>query len=555
MSSSTRSATPDLSKFPSKEGKLVEQWKPNELTNETSVNVGLTQRTNFRTILVVATCTTAMILNVANSAAVFLALPTMGRDLNIPAYRLQWISSAYSLSSGCLLLFFGRLADLYGRKLIFLLGSAFLTVFGLACGFAKTEVQIDILRGLQGLGGAACIPAALGILAHAFPPSRTRSIAFATFAAGGPVGAAIGPLIGGLLTQLSAPTWRSTFFFLAGLSALCLVGGLWSFDQDPPSTETDRRIDWLGASLVTAGLVLIVFVLSDGSIAPRGWKTGYIIALLVVGVILLVLYIAWEHMLERTHDTGEVRWWAPPPLMRVSIWRRAHGQLAVILAIAFLEWCSFISWVFWIELYYQTYLQLTPILTMVRLMPMCATGLLCNMLVALVIGRVPVVYLIATGTALTAAANVLFAVIDPAAPYWAFGFPAAIVSVVGGDFSFSAGTLFVAKVCLPHEQSVGGALFQTLTQLGGAFGLAISTIVHNARLTRESLVYGVIVNQDGSNAPAPAQLLSIRDAMWTGFAFGILGSLLAVAFLRGAGIVGHREDGAEKEDVKGGEKS
>ena len=72
---------------------------------------------------------------------------------------------------------------------------------------------------------------------------------------------------------------------------------------------------------------------------------------------------------------------------------------------------------------------------------------------------------IASGTALTALANVLFAVIIPSAPYWAFGFPAAIVSVVGGDFSFSAGTLFVAKVCLPHEQSVGGALFQTLSQV------------------------------------------------------------------------------------------
>ncbi|OCH91774.1 efflux transporter [Obba rivulosa] len=507
-------------------------------------------RSTLQAMLLVTTCTTAMILNVANSAAVFLALPTMGRDLNIPAYRLQWISSAYSLSSGCLLLFFGRLADLHGRKLTFLLGSAFLTVLGLACGFAKNEVQIDILRGLQGLGGAACIPAALGILAHAFPPSRTRSIAFATFAAGGPVGAAIGNLIGGFLTQLSAPTWRSTFYFLAGLSALCFVGGLLSFDRDPPSTEADRRIDWLGAFLVTAGLVFIVFVLSDGSIAPDGWKTGYIIALLIVGVLLLALYVAWEYLLERVQDTGTGGWWSPPPLMRVSIWGRAQGQLAVILSIAFLEWCSFISWVFWIELYYQNYLQLTPILTMVRLMPMCATGVLCNLVVALVVGRVPVVYLIATGTALTAVANLLFAVIDPTAPYWAFGFPAAVLSVTGGDFAFSAGTLFVAKVCLPHEQSVGGALFQTLTQLGGAFGLAISTIVYNSRLTRVSLEYGVVVNMDGTNAPAPAQLLAIKDAMWAGFAFGILGSLLAISFLRGAGIIGHK--GKAQVELKGG---
>lgn len=138
---------------------------------------------------------------------------------------------------------------------------------------------------------------------------------------------------------------------------------------------------------------------------------------------------------------------------------------------------------------------------------------------------------------------------------------------------FSTGTLFVAKVCLPHEQSVGGAVFQTLTQLGTAFGLAISTVVFNSTLNSRSRALGVSLNADGSNAPTSAQLTAYKDAMWTGFAFGVfgaspsfdtpplfrllrapqLGALLALAFLRGVGVVGHRK-GQEDEDA-GSEKT
>ncbi|CCM00646.1 uncharacterized protein FIBRA_02683 [Fibroporia radiculosa] len=499
----------------------------------------------------IATCTTGMILTSANNTAISISLPTIGDDLAIPEYRLQWVISAYSLSAGCLLLFFGRLADLYGRRNVFLLGVFILAVFGLGCGFAHDEITMDVLRGFQGLGAAACIPAGLGILAHSFPPSRIRSIAFSTFAAGAPVGAALGSAIGGVLTQLTQQHWRSTFYFMTGLGALTFAGGLASFDHDAPSTELDRRVDWLGAFLVTAGLVMIVFVLSDGTIAPNGWRTGYIIALLILGVLLLVAYVAWEHFLEKQLHAHSTAWWTPPPLMRVSLWGRARGKLAITLVIALLEYSSFMTFNFWVQLYYQDYLRLSPVLTMVRLIPMFVTGVICNVFVALVVGRVPLAILVAIGTALTATADLLFALINPAAPYWAFGFPAAVVSVFGADFVFPSGTLFIAKVCLPHEQSVGGALFQTMTQLGGAFGLAISTVVYDSVLARESRRYGVIVNQNGSNAPPAAQLASYKSAMWTGFALGVLGTLLAIVFLRGAGIVGHKKGGDSSSAISG----
>ncbi|KAH9926528.1 efflux transporter [Amylocystis lapponica] len=512
-------------------------------------------RSVWQSVGLISTATLVMIVNAANNTAVSIALPTIGVQLNIPEYRLQWILSAYSLSSGCLLLFFGRIADLYGRKLVFMLGACFLCILSIGCGFANNEITLDILRGFQGIGAAACIPAALGILAHAFPPSQLRAFAFATFAAGAPVGAALGSAIGGVLTQLTEKTWRSTFWFIAGLSFISLVGGIVTFDKDLPSTEKDRRVDWLGAFLVTAGLVFIVFVLSDGSIAPNGWSTGYIIALLIVGVILLLLYVAWQYFLEKELNERHYNaWWTPPPLMLLSLWTRASGKLAVVLVIAFLEYCSFLSFNFWVQLYYQDYLGLTPVLTMVRLLPMFVTGIICNVIVALFVGHIPLVYLITLGTSMTAVANLLFAVINPKVTYWAFGFPAAVLSVFGADFVFASGTLFVAKVCLPHEQSVGGALFQTLTQLGAAFGLSISTIVYNSVLKQSSLTYGIVVNQNGTNAPAPAQLHAYKSALWTGSAFGFAGSLLAAIFLHSVGIIGHRAASGEETKIEPAER-
>ena len=99
-----------------------------------------------------------------------------------------------------------------------------------------------------------------------------RSIAFATFAAGAPVGGAFGIVLGGVLTQYTKSSWRATFFFATGLNAASLLSGYFSIDPDLPSTEVDKRIDWIGALLITASLVLIVFVLSDGEIV--GWKTS-----------------------------------------------------------------------------------------------------------------------------------------------------------------------------------------------------------------------------------------------------------------------------------------
>lgn len=248
-------------------------------------------------------------------------------------------------------------------------------------------------------------------------------------------------------------------------------------DADAPSAERDRRVDWAGAALVTAALVLITFVLAQGALAPRGWRTpctsplpllpsslprshrataddgADIIALLLLGLLLLGAFLAWQHYLETHMDAARPGQGARPPLMRLSMWRRARGKFAVMQAIALLQWAAFISWVFWAQvcssifppiflpshlaalpslvfppyfsftsffllrdlldrkesmltvvrraqLYYQDFANLSPVRTAIRMLPMTITGIACNLLVALVIGRVDVVFLVGAPTSL-----------------------------------------------------------------------------------------------------------------------------------------------------------
>jgi len=184
------------------------------------------------------------------------------------------------------------------------------------------------------------------------------------------------------------------------------------------------------------------------------------------------------------------------------------------------------------------------------------TGIGCNVLIALLVGRVPIVYLIGIGTLLTAFGNMFFSLVREDQSYWSYGFPSAIIVVFGADFVFSSGTLFIAKCALPHEQSVAGALFTVMTQLGTAFGLAITTIIYNAVLERDSRSLGVDLDVSGSaGAPRVAQLHAYQSASWGAFGFGVLACLIGVVSMAKVGIVGYRgEVKPEEESVELGER-
>ncbi|KXN82108.1 hypothetical protein AN958_03162, partial [Leucoagaricus sp. SymC.cos] len=486
---------------------------------------------------------------IGNNTPIAITLPTIGQEFNADPSLLQWFVAAYPLSSGCLLLVCGRLADLYGRKKAYLLGTLMTAAFSLGVGFANNITTLIILRAMQGIGAATTVTASLGILATSFPPSRTRSLAFATFNAGAPIGAVFGSAVGGVLTEKTAPTWRSVFYVFTGINVICMLGGMLSIDKDVSNTAEEKKVDWLGAFLITAGLVLILFVLGEGE--TKGWATGYIIALLVIGVLLVCIFVYWQWFLEqavnRRHAKAEVvssdesqeterekglvgrlvdRWCnkLPPPVMKLSIWARANGRFSAVMVMAVLDCSAFFAWTFWVQLYYQDYTHLKPLEVVVRLLPMSVTGVLCTAFVGLMAAYIPMIVISLAGTLGTAGACILFAVINPKTTYWAFGFPATVLSVFGADLIFAAGSLYIAKIALPHEQSLAAALFQTMVQLGTSLGVTISTVVFD----RVSL----------SLAQGEDNIRAYRAAQWTTTAFGLAASLLVLVAFRGVGVPG-----------------
>ncbi|KAG8681887.1 hypothetical protein FRC09_017164 [Ceratobasidium sp. 395] len=349
------------------------------------------------------------------------------------------------------------------------------------------------------------------------------------------MGGAIGFVIGGIMTEYAAVSWRGVFYLSAGIAGATILAAAAAIHKDQVCQEQDQRVDWIGALLSTIALVLLTFSLAQSSSVKDGWRIPYIPILLVISILFLGSFLAWEWYIENRTTR--------PPLMSLKLWARAGGQFAVVQAVVFFDWACFTTWVFFVT-----------IGTTVRLLPMAVSGFLCNLVIALIVGRVSGTFLIAFGCFFTSLACLLFAVIIPSATYWAFGFPSAVVVVFGADFMFATGSLFVAKIALPQEQSVAGGIFNTVNQLGTAFGLAIASVVNDS-------VHRKALRESGGLDTSGALLRGYRAAFWTCFAFGVVGScilcslvrrtalttsdrkalVLTLAFLRGIGVVGEKE--------------
>ena len=269
------------------------------------------------------------------------------------------------------------------------LGGAFVFgTFNIACGLSQNLVQLAIFRALTGVGAAAAVPAGVGIIARTFPPSsRTRSIAFACFSAGAPIGSGLGSAFGGVFTQYS--TWRGVFYLTAGMAYLPMAIGWFTIDSEILDPTRDRRVDWLGGFLSTAGLTLLTFGLGAGPTAPDKWSTAYVVVSLVLGVLLCAGFVLWEHLLVKLER------FTLPPLMPLRIFRQ--GRLGPCLAVLFMGWISFQPCIFHATLYFQEYLGLSPIQTTIRFLPTAIVGLIVNFIFAVCVPYVPGWILLAVG--------------------------------------------------------------------------------------------------------------------------------------------------------------
>jgi predicted MFS family arabinose efflux permease len=349
-------------------------------------------------------------------------------------------------------------------------------------------------------------------------------------AAGAPLGAVLGNLLSGIIAQYASWKWVFVVIALAGFAIS--AAGIFII---PPSKRAAREegaarpsIDWLGAVLVTVGLLALLFALTEGNVV--GWKTPWVSVLIVISLILITLFAFWQHHLEKTGKLA--------PVMKVSNFR--NPQFAAAMVIMALFFSTFNCFLVYATYFYQGYQGLSPLDTTLRFMPTGITGFITAAVVSQLLSRVPTYLMLAVGNACVSVSALLFAVpIPPETTYWAWSFPAMVISVFGADTAWPCLILFTSHSLPQADQALGGALVNAMGQVGRAIGLAVATAIQTAVMARER---GVSVDEAGSVEVGDlASLLGLRAAEWWNFAVGICALLVVLVSFRGSGIVGKVE--------------
>jgi EmrB/QacA subfamily drug resistance transporter len=406
-------------------------------------------------LLAVAYFMTAVDLLIVN-----VALPTIGRKLHFAESDLQWVVTAYAITFGGFLLLGGRAADLLGRRRMFMVGLAVFTAASLACALATSAAFLIVMRGVQGLGAAAVLPAALSIVTNMFPEGAERNKALGIWGAVGASGATFGVLAGGALTRYAG--WPFIFYLnvVIGGAALLLARRV---VPESRLSAAQRRYDLPGAVTVTGSLVLAVDAISQAPTA--GWTSARTLALLVTAAALLAAFLFIE---ART----------PAPLLPLRLFRLK--TLAGSNAVGFLLGASFYGYIFVGTLYMQQVLGYSAMTTGLAWLTVGLTGVLFAGLAQILVTRASVRLVMAAGLTVTAA-GILWATQAPVhGSFWAnLAGPFFLTGTVTWVFiPVSIGALVGVR---ERDAGIASGLIDSSQQLGGSVGIALASTVATTR--------------------------------------------------------------------------
>ena len=343
------------------------------------------------------------------------------------------------------------------------------SVFCLAAGYAQQPITLDVLNGVLGLFSASAVPPAVGILGVVYEkPSRRKNAAFACFSAGNPLGFVFGTIFGGVAANLFG--WRASFWLLAIIFIVFTIIAIFTVPKDfsqkqPFNWTTLKTFDIVGTIMIVGGIGMFSAALSLGDTASDGWRTPYVLALLVVGFLLIVVFIFWEFRFEY-------------PLLPMDIWK--DKNFSTVLSVLCLGMMAFIPASFFVSLYFQNVDEFSPLQVALHLLPMAIVGILVNIIAAGVLHRVSNKVLVWVGTSSYGISMLLLAVNRASTSYWALYFPALVLIVVGADLQFNVANMYVMSSMTPSQQSTAGGIFQTVTRLAMTIGLGIATATFNA---------------------------------------------------------------------------
>ena len=410
--------------------------------------------------IVLALLVVAQFMVVLDVAIVNVALPTIKTDLHFSQESLQWVITAYAILFGGVLLLGGRMADLLGRRRMFMLGMAIFTVSSLLDGLAWSEGSLIVFRGLQGLGAALLAPAALSILTTTFREGKDRNVALGVWGAASGSGGAVGVLLGGALT--SALSWSWIFFINVpvGVAVLALSPVLL---RESRADLDHRHFDAAGAASITGGLMLLVYALTRAS--QHGWATTETIGLLAASAALIIGFVLIE-----------IR--SPAPLLPLRIFRLRTLSASNINAL--LMGAAIFSQFFLLTLYMQQVLHYSALQTGVAYIALTLAIIGFSVVSQALVTRVGVRFVLTVGMALAAGGLVLYAQLPVHGSYFSNLFPAFLLSGIGIAFAFVPMSIGALTGVQPADAGVASGLLNTNQQIGGAIGVAIATTIATA---------------------------------------------------------------------------
>ena len=401
-----------------------------------------------------------------------LLIPTLIRELEIPQAAVVWPATAFSLVIASTLLFFGRLGDIFGGYPVYLCGLAWLVVWSIIAGFSVDPLMLYFCRAFQGLGAAAFLPTGVMLMGSIYRPGPRKNLVFALYGTCAVIGFFSGILLAGLVGQYL--NWGWFFWIGAILTAVTLSASIFSIPNDHAERRNNGiKMDYLGASLITSSLVLVIFSITESAHATSGWLTPYIPTLFVMGVLLLLGTVYVEG------------WVATQPLLPADIFQANKAMLPLTLALMLL-YGTFGIFLLYGTQYFQNIMHASSLQIVAWYVPTFIAGLILSTAEGLIMHIVPGRILLIISAIGGVLAMLLLALIPVGGSYWAWLLPATICGTIGIDLSYNLMTVFVTTVLPKHRQGLGGGLINSVLQLGIAFCLGFTDIIQTYTVERSS---------------------------------------------------------------------
>jgi EmrB/QacA subfamily drug resistance transporter len=430
-----------------------------------------------------------------DNTVVNVALPSIERDLHATLSELQWIVAGYALTFAALMLVGGKMADAYGRRRIFVIGIGVFTISSLLCGLASTSNELIGARILQGAGAALMNPATLSIIAATFPP-RERGTAIGIWAGTSALALAIGPLVGGLITEHF--NWNWIFFVNIPIGILG-IGASYLF-IDESRDETHERLDLPGLTSSALGLFALTYGLIEAN--TYGWTSPRIVGSFAIAAVSFLVFV----LLER-HQRA--------PMLPLGLFRNRTytGANLTMLLVALAMFGVF----FFVSLYMQNILHYSAVQAGAAFLPMTVLIILVAPLAGRTSDRLGSRGLMTVGMLLISLQLLLFSRAGEHTSYWQL-LPCLMIGGIGMAFTMTPSAAAATRSVPVDKAGVGSAVLNSARQVGGTMGIA---------------VMGAIVAAQTGRVPTPDTFMAgFSDALLVAAVIAAAGAIVAFTLVR-----------------------